>query len=73
MVRRVTKAAQRPKRIHLRGDSEAPGPDLVLALCGRIVPSRASLTPGEADESSLDPAFFCVKCAEARQREGDPF
>ena len=48
-----------------------PGPDLVLALCGRIVASRASLSPEESDRSSLDRSFFCVKCVEARAR-GEP-
>ena len=37
MAQQDVTAAQRPRRIHLRGDTEAPGPDLVLALCGRIV------------------------------------
>ena len=60
--------AKRPKRIHLHADSEAPGPDLVLAPCGRIVASRASLSPQQSDRSSLDPSFFCVKCVEARAR-----
>ena len=68
MAQQDVTAAQRPRRIHLRGDTEAPGPGLVLALCGRIVASRASLSPEESDRSSLDPSFFCVKCVEARAR-----
>ena len=71
MAQQDVTAAQRPRRIHLRGGTEAPGPDLVLALCGRIVASRASLSPEESDRSSLDRSFFCVKCVEARAR-GEP-
>jgi hypothetical protein len=73
MAQQDVTAAQRPRRIHLRGDTEAPGPGpgLVLALCGRIVASRASLSPEESDRSSLDRSFFCVKCVEARAR-GEP-
>ena len=66
MAQQDVTAPKRPRRIHLRGDMETPGPGLVLALCGRIVATRGSLSPEESGRSSLDPSFFCVKCVEAR-------
>ena len=49
MAQQDVTAAQRPRRIHLRGNTDAPGLGLVLALCGQIVASRASLSPEESD------------------------
>ena len=49
MAQQDVTAAQRPRRIHLRGNKDAPGLVLGLALCGQIVASRASLSPEESD------------------------